>query len=84
MRAREKLLRRMQQAPRSITFEEVDNLLKSEGWRVVNVAGSHFLYDKQGHKLLVVKPHGSHKTLHPKGVKKILKAIEEAWGSEGN
>lgn len=77
MRARNKLLRRLREASRNITFEEVDTLLKSEGWRVVNITGSHFLYDKKGRKLVVVKPHGSHKTLHPKGVKKILKAISE-------
>jgi len=67
----------MREAPRNITFEEVDTLLRGEGWEVVNIVGSHFLYNKQGQKLIVVKPHGPRKTLHPKGVKKILKTVEK-------
>jgi predicted RNA binding protein YcfA (HicA-like mRNA interferase family) len=66
----------MRENPRSLSFGEIDAFLKREGWRVVNVTGSHFLYDKLGQKLLVVKPHGSRKTLHPKGVKKILRALQ--------
>lgn len=55
-----------------MTFREVDRVLKSNGWILVRVSGSHFQYRKVGAPNAIVVPNHNGKDLSI-GVIKDLK-----------
>ncbi len=76
MTKRDKLILRMQNAPNSIRFAEVQTLLRQESFVLFNQRGSHCTYHRQDGRLVtIVKPHGRHKTCHPVDIKKLMKAL---------
>ncbi|MEO8495629.1 MAG: type II toxin-antitoxin system HicA family toxin [Planctomycetota bacterium] len=76
MTRREKLIDKMRNRPGSIRFDEVDALLKYEGFVRFNQRGSHCTYHRaDGRVLTIVKPHGARKTCHPSDVRRLLRAL---------
>jgi predicted RNA binding protein YcfA (HicA-like mRNA interferase family) len=74
---RDKLLAKMRTTPGNIRFEEVDALLRHEGFVLFNQRGSHCTYHRaDGRLITIVKPHGKRKTCHPDDVRKLLEALE--------
>ena len=77
MSRRDKLLAKMQTTPGNIRFEEVDALLRHEGFVLFNQRGSHCTYHRaDGRLITIVKPHDKRKTCHPDDVRKLLEALE--------
>ena len=67
----------MPKAPRLNAAEAEARLLKA-GFAWLRSKGSHRIYAKGGRRVVV--PFHSAATLHPKVVKQVLEAIEEASG----
>jgi predicted RNA binding protein YcfA (HicA-like mRNA interferase family) len=57
-----------------ITAAQAEHMLLQAGFRLLRTAGSHRIYFRTGTRVIV--PHHAGKTLHPKIVKQVLKAIE--------
>lgn len=72
-----KLIQDMGVNPRNVRFTEAQRVLEAYSWTVDNIVGSHYTFLKGKRRLVLIKPHGGRKTLHPKDVKKVLQAIEE-------
>ena len=81
MSRRQKLIDKMRELSSNIRFQEVDALLKYEGFVLFNQRGSHCTYHRaDGRVLTLVKPHGGRKTCHPADIRRLL----EALGYENN
>ncbi|MCE7985126.1 MAG: addiction module toxin, HicA family [Caldilinea sp. CFX5] len=65
----------MPKQPR-LTAAEAESLLLQAGFSFIRSQGSHRIYMKG--KIRVVVPFHGNKTLHPKIVKQVLTAIDEA------
>jgi predicted RNA binding protein YcfA (HicA-like mRNA interferase family) len=77
MTRKDKLRQRMQQSPSSIRFEEVEALLRSEGFVLFNQRGSHQTWHHMDGRLLtIVRPHGGRKTCHPADIKRLIKVLQ--------
>lgn len=63
--------------PRDVRFAEARRVLEFYGWTVDNIVGSHYTFLKGRTRLVLVRPHGGRKSLHPKDVKKVMEAIED-------
>ncbi|MGF1603423.1 MAG: type II toxin-antitoxin system HicA family toxin [Thermosynechococcaceae cyanobacterium] len=63
----------MPKSPR-LTAAEAERLVLKAGFQLLRSEGSHRIYGKD--RLRVVIPFHSGKTLHPKIVKQVLKAIQ--------
>lgn len=72
----DKLVRRMAANPRNVRFAEAQHVLEAYNWAVDNIVGSHYTFLRGRTRLVLVRPHGGRKILHPKDVKKVLEAIE--------
>ncbi len=76
MARREKLIDKMRNRPGNIRFQEVDALLKYEGFVLFNQRGSHCTYHRvDGRVLTIVKPHGGRKNCYPSDVRRLLRAL---------
>lgn len=69
----------MPKAPR-ITAVEAEAMLLKAGFAWLRSKGSHRIYAKGGRRAVV--PFHGDVTLHPKTVKQVLEAIEEASGEQ--
>ena len=58
-----------------MTAAEAEKILLKNGFELLRSKGSHRIYFKSG-KRQVIPFHGS-RTLHPKIVKQVLKAVDE-------
>lgn len=77
MTRRDKLKRRMRASPGGIRFEEVEALLRAEGFVLFNQRGSHQTsHRKDGVLLTIVRPHGGRKACHPADIRKLIKVID--------
>ena len=65
----------MAKLPR-LTAPEAEALLLKAGFTWLRSSGSHRIYAKSGRRVVV--PFHSGETLHPKIIKQVLEAIEEA------
>jgi predicted RNA binding protein YcfA (HicA-like mRNA interferase family) len=67
----------MREAPSSIRFEEVEALLRAEGFVLFNQRGSHQTWHrKDGRLLTILRPHGGRKTCHPADIRKLTRVLE--------
>jgi predicted RNA binding protein YcfA (HicA-like mRNA interferase family) len=57
-----------------ITAIDAEKMLFEEGFQLIRTKGSHRIYQKNDKRIII--PFHSGKTLHPKIVKQIIKAIE--------
>jgi predicted RNA binding protein YcfA (HicA-like mRNA interferase family) len=72
----DKLVDKMRNSPGSIRFEQVEGLLRAEGFVLFNQRGSHCTYHRSDSKVLtVVRPHGGHKTCHPQDIRRLLEVL---------
>ena len=74
MSNREKLLSKIRDRPRSVRFAELTKLLEGYGFELRRVKGSHHVYRRGPHTLVVPRrtPH-----VHSYVVKQVLKIIDE-------
>ena len=75
MTQRDKLLAKIQDHPRSVTFTELDTLLRQHGFTVVRVTGSHHRYIRHGMEPITValwRPH-----IHYLTVRDALNAVRQ-------
>lgn len=75
MSQRDRLLTRIRQRPKSVTFEELDRLLRSYGFELVRVKGSHCAHRRPGAPPITIARHKPH--VHSEAVKDVLRAIDE-------
>jgi predicted RNA binding protein YcfA (HicA-like mRNA interferase family) len=64
---------------KSVSGKDFIRLLESKGWVLLRSRGSHFMYQKAGHPLLIVPVHGN-KALRPGLLNCLLKdaGLDEA------
>jgi predicted RNA binding protein YcfA (HicA-like mRNA interferase family) len=66
----------MKNSPGGIRFEQVDALLRYEGFVLFNKRGSHRTYHHfDGRMITVVVPHGKRKTCHPDDIRRLLEVL---------
>jgi predicted RNA binding protein YcfA (HicA-like mRNA interferase family) len=80
MSQRDKLLEKVRRRPKSVTFEELDRLLRAYGYELVRVKGSHCAYRRPGAPPITVARHKPH--VHSHAVKDVLRAIDELLVSD--
>ncbi len=73
----EKDLSWIKQNPKGVRFSELERIILREGFKRVNIRGSHYVYKKGSKILTVVKPHAGHKHCHWLDVKDVIKILEE-------
>lgn len=75
MSQRDKLLEKIRQRPRSVTFEELDRLLRSYSFELVRAKGSHCACRRPGAPPINAARHKPH--VHSEAVRDVLRAIDE-------
>jgi len=61
---------------KSTRLNELERILKQNGWKLQSTTGSHFTYGKTGClPIMIVKPHGNKKYCHPMDVIKVINAL---------
>ena len=71
---KQKLLRRLKNAPSGATFNDIRSLLLEEGFRLDRVTGSHHIF-KKGDLTFVIPVHANRvKSVY---VKRVIKLVEE-------
>jgi predicted RNA binding protein YcfA (HicA-like mRNA interferase family) len=73
----DKDLARIKENLRGVRFRELEKAILNEGFRRMNVKGSHYVYKKENKILTVVRPHGKHKHCHWLDVKDVIRILEE-------
>ncbi len=58
-----------------LTSQKAEGILLKAGFKMVRSKGSHRIYVKENRRVIV--PFHSGKTLHPKVIRQVLKAIED-------
>jgi predicted RNA binding protein YcfA (HicA-like mRNA interferase family) len=78
---REKRLRKMQQNPRNVSYNDFIKVLEDVDFQISQAKGSHmkaeYRLGETVWALTFVRPHGSKKSIHPASVKAALKSIAE-------
>jgi predicted RNA binding protein YcfA (HicA-like mRNA interferase family) len=77
---REKLLDRIRNNPRGVSFDDLDLLLKQFGYELRRVGGSHHVYGRKSSPPIIVARHGA--SAHSAAVKEVLRAIDELLEKE--
>ncbi len=70
-------MERLKRNPKGIRFQDLERIILRAGFVLDRTRGSHCVYVRGGRVLTVVKPHGKHKTCHPKDVRDVLRFLEE-------
>jgi predicted RNA binding protein YcfA (HicA-like mRNA interferase family) len=76
MSQREKLLEKIRNHPKSVSFDDLDALLRLCGYEFKRVSGSHHIYARKGSPPISVTRHGAQ--VHSAAVKEVLRMIEES------
>lgn len=76
MTQRDKLLAKIQNNPRAVTFQQIETLLRQHGFQLVHVAGSHHQYQREGIHTVTIARHGSR--VSEREVRIALAAVELA------
>ncbi|MBM4137045.1 MAG: type II toxin-antitoxin system HicA family toxin [Nitrospira sp.] len=69
----EKLLEKIKTNPKNVRFEELCKILKSKGYDIINVKGSHYSFSNGEKTITIVKPHGENKFCHVLDVKEVIR-----------
>lgn len=80
MTQRDKLLAKVQNNPRAVTFQELDTLLRQHGFTIARVTGSHYRYVRQGVDPITVALRRPH--IHYLTVRDALSAVEKVRSAE--
>lgn len=70
-------LERLKRNPKGVRFADLERIILRAGFVLDRIRGSHHVYVRGGRVLTVVKPHGRHKTCHPRDVRDIIRFLEE-------
>ena len=77
MARRDKMIERMHNSPGNIRFEQVDSLLRYQGFVLFNHRGSHRTYHHtDGRLITIVRPHGKRNTCHPSDIRRLLEVLD--------
>jgi predicted RNA binding protein YcfA (HicA-like mRNA interferase family) len=76
MSQREKLLEKIRNHPKSVSFDDLDSLLQMYGYEPRRTSGSHHIYVCKGRPPINVTRHGAQ--VDPGAVKDVLRMIEES------
>ena len=78
MSSLEKLKRRVRDRPQQVRFEELVRVLRSLGYQVSSIRGSHWVYRRSdGRRITVVRPHGDRNYCAMADVVKVVQALED-------
>lgn len=69
----EKLLKRINNNPKNVRFEELTKVLNYKDYEVINVKGSHYSFSNNEKTITIVKPHGGKKFCYVLDVKEVIK-----------
>lgn len=69
----EKLLEKIKNNPKNVRFEELIKVLKSRGYDIINIKGSHYSFSNGEKTVTIVKPHSGNKFCHVLDVKEVIK-----------
>ncbi len=75
MTQRDKLLAKIQNNPKAVTFQELDTLLRQHGFVIVRVTGSHYRYIRHGMEPITVALRRPH--IHYLTVRDALSAVRQ-------
>ena len=73
----DKIIRKMKQNRRNVRFEELDGLLRRQGFEASQGKGSHVQYrrDTDGMRFSVTRPHGKSKMVDQNTVVEVLERL---------
>ena len=69
-----KLLKRLKNNPRGVTFEELRTLLSQEGFKLDRVTGSHHIFKRSGVTFVIPVHQNRVKSVY---VRRVIELIEE-------
>ncbi len=69
----EKLIEKIKANPRHVHFDDLVKALKTRGYDIINIRGSHYSFSNSETTITVVKPHGGSKFCHVLDVKEVIK-----------
>ena len=72
----EKLIIKIKNNPRSVSFNDLKKIIERNGWKVINIVGSHYTFEKDNELKQLVKPHGKRKELYEMEVKTWIKKLK--------
>jgi len=72
----EKLIKKIKNNPKDVSFKDLKKIIERTGWTLVNISGSHYTYEKDGELRQLVRPHGKRKELYELEVKKWIKRLK--------
>ena len=75
----EKELQRLKNNPKNVSFEDVDRLLTSHGFRRRNTGGSHFVFTSPSGQILTIP---KHKPVKEHYVRAVVRIIENEEGEQ--
>lgn len=74
MNKREKLLTKAQRVPDGLLFDELETLLKQQGWELDRQKGSHRIWISPGKTVVSLQSNGKRAKGYP--VKQVLRILE--------
>lgn len=69
----EKLIEKIKENPKHVYFEDLTKALKTKGYDIINVKGSHYSFSNGETTITLVKPHGGRKFCHVLDVKEVIR-----------
>ncbi len=69
----DKLLEKMKNNPKNISFEDLKKVLEKEGYLGINTGGSHWVFRKEGQESITIPYKRPIKIIY---VKKVLQLLE--------
>lgn len=76
MSQRDRLLEKIRNHPKGVSFDDLDSLLRLYGYELKRTSGSHHIYVRQGRPPISVTRHGAQ--VHSAAVKEVLRMVEES------
>ena len=69
----EKLIEKIKENPKHVHFEDLTKALKTKGYDIINIKGSHYSFSNGETTITLVKPHGGRKFCHVLDVKEVIR-----------
>lgn len=73
MSKKEKLISKIKNNPKNVSFETLEKILTQDGWKCQSIRGSHHTFFKEGYKNIVLP---LKKPMNEIYVKEVLKALD--------
>ncbi len=75
MSQRDKLLEKIRNHPKSVSFDDLESLLVMYGYELKRTSGSHHIYVRKGRPPINVTRHGAQ--VNSAAVKEVLEMVED-------